>query len=475
MQNRIYSVNPSTGQVIWECKKTSNNELENAIEIGKHIQKSFCLLSIDERKQILLNFGEIVKRDAEKLACAISIENGKPLWEAKTEVNALTAKVNAVINAFDEKMITTTKELSNGRISVTRYKPHGLLVVIGPYNFPMSMPNSHIMPAILAGNAVIFKPSEKTPMCASLYNEIWKEAGLPDGVLQIIYGDEKIGKKLVRHNKIDGVLFIGSRVAGLDISHALSKKSDKICVLEMGGNNPLLIWDYENIRYAINIAIQSAFLSSGQRCTCARRLIVNSQLKDTFIPLFLKAVSNIIIGDPFCEDPVPFMGPLIDEKILNNFWAKYKEYVEKGAKILLEPSRLPNIGLNFVTPAVLDVTSVKVSDEEVFGPFLQVIFVDSLDDGIKECNKTSYGLAAGIVCKDKEIYNKFLDNVKAGLINWNQPLTGSSGAAPFGGIKLSGNHRPAGYFSCYYCSYVVASIESPDTNEIKKISNGLRF
>lgn len=475
MKKIIYSFNPSTNELLWMGKQSTHIEILNAVEKGKNAQKFYCLLSLEERKKILLNFSEIVKRDAEKLARIISLENGKPFWEAKTEVAALSSKVNAVISSFEEKMHIVEKELTNGRRSITRYKAHGLLVVIGPYNFPMSMPNSHIMPAILAGNSVIFKPSEKTPMCAEVYFEIWKEAGLPDSVLQIVYGDDKVGKKLVRNDNINGVLFIGSRRAGLDINTALAKKTDKICVLEMGGNSPLMIWDYENVRYAINIAIQSAFLSAGQRCSCARRLIVNSKLKDSFIPLFIKAVSNIVIGDAFSEDLIPFMGPVIDENILINFYQKINEYKNLGAKILLEPHKLSNLGTNFVTPAILDTTNINVPDEEVFGPFLQVIFVDSFEDGVEECNKTSYGLAAGIVCKDRNIYEQFFSLVQAGIINWNQPLTGSSGTAPFGGIKLSGNHHPAGYFSCNYCSYSVASIESPDTSEIKRISNGLKF
>lgn len=471
----LYSRNPSTNQIIWKTEKTSISELDSIINIASQAQKIYASMAIEERKKIVLRFSEIVQNEVDSIASAIALENGKPFWEAKAEVNSLVSKVKAVILSYDERSQKVTKELTNGRLSVTRFKPHGVLVVIGPYNFPMSMPNSHIMPALLAGNAVIFKPSEKTPMCACKYAELWERAGLPKGVLQVVYGDDKLGKSLVRQNDINGVLFIGSRKAGVSISKALANKTDKICVLEMGGNSPLFIWDYENIRVAINIVIQSAFLSSGQRCSCARRLIVNSSIKNKFIPALIEAINNIVVGDAFQTDPVPFMGPVIDQRILKNFFECYDKFKANGAKTILEPKRLIELGDNYVSPGLIDTTGIEVADIEVFGPLLQIKFVDTFQEGLVLADKTEFGLAAGIVCTEKEKYEEFLDSVTAGIVNWNQPLTGASTVAPFGGAKSSGNHRPAGYFSVDYCSRAIASIESENTSVIGKISNGLKF
>ncbi len=471
----LYSKNPSTNRIIWKTEKTPISDLDEIINTASKAQKDYASMTLEDRKNIFLRFSEIVQNEADTIANSIALENGKPFWEAKTEVNSLVSKIKAVFSSYEERIQEVTKELTNGRRSVTRFKPHGVLVVIGPYNFPMSMPNSHIMPALFAGNAVIFKPSEKTPMCACKYAELWERAGLPKGLLQVVYGDDRLGKALVKNNDINGVLFIGSRKAGVSISTALANKTDKICVLEMGGNSPLFVWDYENIRVALNIVIQSAFLSSGQRCSCARRLIVNSSIKETFVPALIEAINNIVIGDAFQTDPVPFMGPVIDQKILKNFFACYDKLKASGAKAILEPKHLTELGDNFVSPGLIDTTGVEVEDIEIFGPLLQVKFVDTFQEGLILADKTEFGLASGIVCTEKEKYDKFLDFITAGIVNWNQPLTGASTVAPFGGAKSSGNHRPAGYFSADYCSHAVASIESENTSTIGKISNGLKF
>ena len=160
----------------------------------------------------------------------ISQDNGKPLWEARTEVKSLGNKVQAVFDAYDQRAQTVTKQV-NGRQSVTRYRPHGVMAVLGPYNFPMSMPNSHVMPALLAGNTVIFKPSEKVPYAGEYYAQLWQQAGLPDGVLQVIHGDGDVAQKLIAHPQVNGVLFIGSRAAGVSIEKQLAGAPDKICAL----------------------------------------------------------------------------------------------------------------------------------------------------------------------------------------------------------------------------------------------------
>lgn len=471
----LCSRNPSTGKVVWKKEMTTTMEINRIVDISIMKQRDYQNIDFEERKQILMRFAQIVQDRAEELSIAISAENGKPLWEAKAEVNSLISKTKATISSFEERAKTTTKELTNGRSSITRFKPHGVLVVIGPYNFPMSMPNSHIMPALLAGNAIIFKPSEKTPMCAEIYAQIWTQAGLPDGVMQVVYGSDSLGKALVNNNRINGVLFIGSRRAGTSISRALAGKNDKLCVLEMGGNSPLVIWDYDDIRFAINVVIQSAFLTTGQRCSCARRIIVNSQIKEIFIPNLLKAVNNIVVGDAFQTDPEPFMGPLIDSKICNNFFRDYNELLKRGAKVLLEPKRLTMLGKNYVSPGLVCVMNMQKFDKEIFGPLLQVDYAETIQEAIEKANDTEYGLAAGIVCTERSIYEEFESKIVAGIVNWNQPLTGASTVAPFGGAKASGNHRPAGYFSADYCSRAVASIEATSTTFNNKLSKGLSF
>lgn len=473
-KKKLYSKNPATGEILWEGYESSQEEISNAILKARNAQTAWENTPLEKKKEIILKFSDLVKEKCDEIATLISEENGKPLWEAKAEANSLVNKVQVVFDAYDERAMKKTKEMKNNRVSVTRYRPHGVMGVLGPFNFPMSMPNSHIMPALYAGNTIVFKPSERTPKSALYYKTLWNEAGLPEDVLQIINGDYSVGKELVNSDDIDGILFIGSHSAGKDIEQVLSQKN-KISVLEMGGNSPLVIWDYSDVRAAINIAIQSAYISSGQRCSAARRLIVNADIYNEFIPALTEAVRNIKVGFPLDQECVPFMGPMIDNRAVKIFISDYKELVDCGAKVLVSAKELVDIGENFVSPGLIDVTNIPYFDKEIFGPLLQITVVKTIEEAIDISNKTKYGLAAGIVTDDKSIYNLFFNNVKAGLINWNQSLTGSTTIAPFGGVKGSGNFRPAGYLSVDYCVYPCASIESETSTAPATLSPGLEF
>lgn len=472
--NEIVSINPSNNEVIWRGKVTAQEELNAIVQKAKLAQKEWAALSLKERENVLRRFGEYVGTHVDEAAYIISEENGKPYWEAKTEVKSLTNKIQVVIDAYDERAKTKTKELINNRLSVTRYCPYGVMAVLGPFNFPMSMPNSHIMPALYAGNAVVFKPSERTPKSADYYVNIWKEAGLPDGVLQVVYGEGNLGDLLIKHPDIDGALFIGSYKAGKSIEKVMAARN-RICAVEMGGNSPLVIWDYSDIRAAINVVIQSGYISSGQRCSAARRIIVNKDLYDDFIPSLSRAVESIVVGNPFDDQNVPFMGPMIDNNAVSAFLEDYRTLVDSGAKVLVPTAVIKELGDNFVKPALVDTTNITTADKEIFGPLLQVICVKSLDEAIKVSNDTIFGLAAGIVTENIDIYKHYFDNVKAGIVNWNQQLTGSTTINPFGGIKGSGNFHSAGYLSVDYCVYGCASIESNKAVAPKTLSPGLNF
>lgn len=472
--NELVTINPSTNQVIWRGRETSISELTNSVAKAKDVQKDWENISIEKKQNIINNFANYVKEHVDEAARVISDENGKPFWEAKTEVKSLINKVQVVFDAYNERAQIKEKELANSRMSYTRYRPYGVMAVLGPFNFPMSMPNSHIMPAIYAGNTVVFKPSERTIKSAEYYVQIWEKSGLPDGVLQLVYGDGQIGEALIKTSDVDGALFIGSYKAGKNIEKIMAERN-RICALEMGGNSPLVIWDYSDIRAAINITIQSAYISAGQRCSAARRLIVNRSLYEDFIPKLEEAIEHIVVGKPYDEEPVPFMGPMIDKRAVDTFLKDYNDLVNKGARVLRPTSVIEKLGGNFVRPSLIDVTGIKNIDKEVFGPLLQLIVVDSIEEAVAISNETQYGLAAGIVTEDAKIYEYYYSNTKAGIINWNQQLTGSTTINPFGGIKGSGNFHAAGYLSVDYCSYGCASIETPKANTPKELSPGLFF
>jgi len=439
------SINPATGKVIWQGNLGTPEDVDAAVQAAQ--KNSWASTSLQERIDALHRFEENLKKNKKELTKAISQEVGKPLWEAETEVNAMIGKVAISIKAYSERC--SGIEHAGG---ATRFKPHGIVAVLGPYNFPGHLPNGHIVPAILAGNSVIFKPSHYTPLTAEIMIKAWD---LPPGVINLIHGSHPAADHLAHHPQINGLFFTGSYKTGLMLSTHFGKHPEKILALEMGGNNPLVIGKIKDSEAAILNTLISAFITSGQRCSCARRLIVEEGNDgDQFLCALIEKTKQIIVGTP--ETDV-FMGPVISSNVAEKLMETQSQLKSFGGKTLL-PMQQDGA---FLTPGLIDVTQVKErSDEEHFGPLLQIVRVKDFKASIKEANNTRYGLSAGLLSDSREQYEQFFAEVHAGIINWNQPIVGASSTAPFGGIGFSGNHRPSAYFACDYCSYPVASTES---------------
>ena len=346
--------------------------------------------------------------------------------------------------------------------SATRYKPHGVIAVFGPFNFPAHLPNGHIVPALLAGNTVVFKPSEAAPLVGQVMVECWQAAKLPPGVINLIQGGRETGELLASHPGIDGIFFTGSFAAGSAINQTLAADPGKILALEMGGNNPLVVHKVSNLDAAAYTIVQSAYVTAGQRCTCARRLIVpDGPHVNPLLDRLGHMTRSIRVGR-YTDEPEPFIGPVISDAAAEKILAAQGELRSRGGKVLVE-LKSPGPRLAMLSPGLIDTTDVKDrADTEVFGPLLQVIRVRDFDAAIREANNTRYGLAAGLLSDDRELWHRFLRKIRAGVVNWNRPTTGASGALPFGGVGRSGNHRPSGYFAADYCSYPVASMESEE-------------
>lgn len=451
------STNPSTGVTVWQGAAAGKDEANEAVAIARQAFPGWSGRPLDERIHFLRQFAKALESAKEHLAGVIAREIGKPIWEARTEVAAMIGKVEISISAYRERC----REFPGGK-AITRFKPHGVIAVLGPYNFPGHLPNGHICPALLAGNVVVFKPSELAPATAEATLACWHEAGLPEGVLQVVQGGAETARELTAQLQLDGVFFTGSAATGKLLARQFAGMPGKILALEMGGNNPLIVdtANIENIDAAVEITIQSAFLSAGQRCTCARRLVViESSRAHDFIDTLVRRTKTLKIDDPFAE-PEPFMGPLASPAFVDKVLVTQDELLRQGAKQLLKAVHLkPRTG--FVSPAILEVGGVaNLPDEEVFGPLLQVIRVPDLDSAITTANNTRYGLAAGVLSDDESRYRYAYPRLRAGIINWNTQLTGASSAAPFGGIGDSGNLRPSAWFAADYCAYPVASIET---------------
>lgn len=452
----LISYEPATGAELWRGATT---DVAEAVAIARRGFPAWAAKSLANRIETMRRFANVVLAKQAEFADLIARETGKPLWEAITEVESVIKKVDISIASYSERTGQRRLEGAMGAKNALRHKPHGVLAVLGPYNFPAHLPNGHIVPALIAGNAVLFKPSEKTPAVGEFLVQLFHDAGVPSEVLRCVLGGPEAGKALTSDAGVDGVLFTGSSATGIAINRQFADRPDKIVALEMGGNNPIVVWDTSDVHAAAVMVVQSAFLSAGQRCTAARRLIVEDGQHQPLIDEIVKITSRLIVGEPH-STPAPFMGPVIDNESAEGIQESFIALMMHGGVPITQMER-PIENRPFLTPGVIDVTNVKGRpDIELFGPLLQMIRVPDFDAAITEANNTRYGLAASLICKDPGLYDKFWANVRAGVVNWNRPTNGAPSNAPFGGLGLSGNHRPSAFYAADYCAYPVVSSET---------------
>jgi succinylglutamic semialdehyde dehydrogenase len=464
----LVSTNPATGEEVWSGPV---GDAAAEVAAAREAWHGWAAHSVAYRIEALRRFANVVRKREQEFAELISNETGKPFWEAKTEVAAVVNKVEISIDAYAERTPQRKLEAALGNRVAVRHKPHGVLAVLGPYNFPAHLPNGHIVPALIAGNAVVFKPSEKTPAVGAMLVECLHQAGIPEGAVRLLIGGPEQGKSLAAEPGIDGLLFTGSARAGMSLHRQFAEMPHKILALELGGNNPIVVWNARDIEAAAMIVVQSAYLSAGQRCTAARRLIVEEGQEAELLEAVQFLIDRIIVDQPFA-DPQPYMGPVIDLAAADHVQEQWLGLMMKGGKPIRRLDR-PFEERPYLTPALIDVTPVRDRpDEEIFGPVLQLIRVKDFDAAINEANSTRFGLAASLIGGTPEQYDKFWANVRAGVINWNRPTNGAPSNAPFGGIGLSGNHRPSAFYAADYCAYPVTSSEADRARAA--IGEGLR-
>lgn len=468
----LTSLNPATDDIIWQGNSADQADITNAVKAARSAFREWAEASIETRISHLYKFKEILELERKSLAEIISKENGKPLWESANEVGAMIGKINISVEAYANRCPEIIKE-EKQRKMVTRHHPHGVIAVFGPFNFPAHLPNGHLIPALLAGNTIVFKPSEMTPLTADKMIRLWQKASLPKGVLNLVQGGHETGRLLAEHPDIDGIFFTGSWNTGNYLTQLFSKSYGKILALEMGGNNPLIVSKIKNLEASAYITIQSAYLTSGQRCTCARRLIIPyGQLGDAFLEKLIDMTKTLTLG-PYTDDPEPFMGPVISQGAAKNLLQIQDMLKSKGGKCLLEMSLLRE-NSSFLTPGLIDVTSISERpDEEFFGPLLQVIRVDNFEKGIEEAGKTAYGLTAGLLSDVRKEFEVFSKRLKVGLLCWNTPTTNATSTLPFGGIGKSGNFRPTAYYAADYCAFPQNFIESQSITLPEKLLPGI--
>ena len=447
----------------------SVSQADAAVAAAREAQPAFAARPAGDREQLVRRIGAVLKDHEDELARAIALDVGKPLWEARTEAQACSAK--AAITAGEGMKLVSPFPAPGHPGAECRFRPLGVLVVLGPFNFPVHLPNGHILPALACGNAVVFKPSDVAPHAAEVYARCLDQAGVPRGLFNLVQGGPALGAALAAHEGVDGVLFTGSWAVGQAIQKANQGRT-KLLALEMGGKNAAVVLADADLEKAAYDVLFSAFVSAGQRCTAASRAIVVGDAR-RFAQRIVQLARQLSIGHPL-DDGV-FMGPLASPAALEKF--------ERGiraveAETLLDARRLQPRGLEgcYVSPSVHFVGQRRSSPyerEELFGPDLAVYPAGSEEEALQIANATDYGLAASVHTRSEQAFDRCQRVLECGVVNWNAPTVGASGRLPFGGLKRSGNHRPAGLWSTLYCSAPVAVLRGDGALDRNKLAPGV--
>ena len=444
--------------MIWSGNAAGQDQCRRAFTAAKAAFETWARLPLKARLAPVLRYKDIAAARKDEMARLIAQETGKQLWDASGEAGALSAKVDISLAAYEERTGQSARETAFGSADL-QHRPHGVMAVLGPYNFPAHLPNGQILPSLIAGNTVVFKPSELTPAVGALLAEFYAQAGFPDGVFNMIQGGRETGALVLSDPDLDGLLFTGSAKTGAFIHKHFAGRPEIVLALEMGGNNPLVVWNAADVDAAASIIAQSAFLTSGQRCTCARRLIVPSGAKgDAVIAALSAFMRRMTLGA--WDAPAATMGPLISADIAGHVVASAHALEAAGAKALV-PAALTAAGPAYVSPGLYDVTGIDAADEEIFGPVLTVTRAKSWDAAIAAANATRFGLAAGLISDEAALWEDFRRRIRAGVVNFNRPTTGAASFLPFGGPGASGNHNPGAYYAADFCAWPMASQVSP--------------
>lgn len=478
-------------RVIYHAE-TRVHDVAEAVAAARAALPAWSAWPRERRFAVLRRFQALAAAAGPRAATLIADETGKALWDATAEAGLLGAKVDITLDASPGAALNRVTDfevpVAPTRRGTCAFRPHGVVAVLGPFNFPMHLPNGHIIPALAMGNTVVFKPSDKAPACGQLLTELLDEAcraeGAPPGVVNLVQGSLPAARALVAHDDLDAILFTGSWVAGRAIMQANLDRPGRILALEMGGNNAAVVMPDADLRQALVECVRSAFVSTGQRCTCTRRLIVHREVAPVFIPALVRAAQGLRIGPPHAAPPV-FMGPIISREARDAVLGFQARAEAAGARVLLRAAPVDtSAGGWYLTPGILEVTGFEPRgaadgpfhpgcDEEIFGPLLRIAVVDGFDDALRQANSTRFGLAASIFTRDATSAARFQREVRAGCVNTNTGTAGASSKLPFGGLGLSGNHRPAGAFSLDYCAYPVAGLV--ETGDAATLPPGMAF
>ena len=458
------------------CPEFFHAHVDRACEVATEAYKSWRLRK--DRNDFLKRLKAVYTAHRDELAEMISRETGKPLWESLMEAKAMESKIDVTLNhsikLLKEERVENALPHLDGYI---RHQSRGVMAVIGPFNFPGHLPNGHFIPALATGNTVVFKPSEKTPGVGQLIAELFQEAGFPPGVFNLVQGQVKTGQRLVRHEKVDGILFTGSYDVGLKIKEQTLNHHWKILALEMGGKNCAVIWKDADLNKAIYENILGAYLTSGQRCSCTSKILIHKEMREQFVDQFHQATKKLKIGHWSGPN---FMGPLISEAAVEKYLRFQEIAGREGCELLMRGKflELEPTG-HYVTPSIFllnehDPKSVY-QKSEIFAPNVGIYEIDDLEEAMEINNSSGFGLALSVFSKDRKVFDKALMEAKVGILNWNRTTNGASSRLPFGGRGKSGNDRPTAHYAVHYCTVPVASLEDHTPFDQSQQATGVEY
>ncbi|GAB3042733.1 aldehyde dehydrogenase family protein [Virgibacillus ainsalahensis] len=441
-------INPATGGEIVQVPLSGNEYVEDAVAAAEKAQKEWALVPAPQRAEVLYQVGYLMRERKERLSQLLTMENGKVLEEARGEVQEGIDMAFYMAGEGRRLFGQTTPAELKDKFAMSQRAPVGVVGIITPWNFPIAIATWKSFPAIVAGNAVIWKPATQTPIMAYELAKIFEEAGLPNGIMNVVFGaGSTVGDAMVHHDAIRVISFTGSNDTGRNIASECGKQLKKVS-LEMGGKNAVIVMDDADLDLAVEGILWSAFGTSGQRCTACSRVIVHEKVKETLQERLLAAMTKLTIGNGLDESIK--VGPIINKSGMD----KIKSYIEigrdEGAKLLAGGYELSEgdhkNGYYFAPTLFSDATAdMRIAQEEIFGPVVSLIPVKNFEEAIEVNNGVTYGLSSSIFTHDVNRVFKAQRDLDTGIVYVNAGTTGAEIHLPFGGTKGTGNgHRDSG-------------------------------
>ncbi len=435
------NTNPATGEILGRVPLSTREEAQAAIRAAEAAFPKWRETPGPVRGRILFKVLDVFDRQIDRLAEVLTREEGKTFSESKGEL-IRSRNILEYIAGEGRRMRgeTLQSELAN-TFTYTKREPLGVVALITPWNFPAAIPIWKMAPALICGNTVVFKPATLTPWTASVLMEIFQEAGLPDGVLNMVIGPgATVGDELISHPAVRAVSFTGSNEVGIKLYERAAAGGRRVQA-EMGGKNPVVVLGDADLELALSGTISGAYGSTGQRCTATSRVIVTDDVADRFVNELVVRVSRLVTGDGM--DPKTNVGPSVDESQMKTVLRYLNIGQEEGAKVLCGGRRLTDGALGrgyFVAPTIFDhvTPTMRIFQEEIFGPVLSVCRVRDFDEAVEAANDVPFGLASSIYTQDLTKAMTFVDRSEVGIAHVNNPTVGGEAHLPFGGSKATG-------------------------------------